>query len=108
VADCRRNLELIVDRILEVNADCEIVLMTMNPPTGDHLEARPEIADYIQVYRDVAAGRGFLLADQYSVWQELLCDDKAEFDRCIPDGLHPVEYGSKKITVPTILDVLGL
>ena len=60
----RKNLDTMVDRIRRANAQCEIILMVMNPPIGIHLERRPKIADYEQVYRDVAKARRLRLIDQ--------------------------------------------
>ncbi len=42
VSDARRNLANMIDRILSSKADTEIILMTMTPPTGIHLERRPK------------------------------------------------------------------
>ena len=63
VADARANLETMITRILEAKPDTEIILMTMNPPTGVHLDRRPGFKDYYEMYRDVAKERKILLSD---------------------------------------------
>ena len=75
VQQARSNLVNMIDRILKPNANCEIILMVMNPPVGVHLERRPKIKDYNQMYRDVANERKFLLIDHYPNWEKILKDD---------------------------------
>ena len=108
VGDARNNLERMIDRILDRNHGCEIILMTMNPPIGDHLRARPDVAKYVEAYREVAGARKLVLVDQYPVWQRLLAENRSVFDEYVPDGLHPNELGSRMITVPGILRALGI
>src|SRR6476620_5844328 len=72
----RDNLNTMIDRILDGHADCEIIVMTMNPAWDppDNIagsSARPNLAGYYQGYRDVAAQRGLLLVDNYSNWIQL-------------------------------------
>jgi acyl-CoA thioesterase-1 len=80
VDDARKNLETMIQRIRKQNAATEIILMTMNPPIGVHLERRPEIERYYQMYRDVAAERKLLLVDHYPRWtpQNRPCVDGAK------------------------------
>jgi acyl-CoA thioesterase-1 len=75
VQQARSNLVSMIDRILKPNANCEIILMVMNPPVGVHLERRPKIKDYNQMYRDVANERKFLLIDHYPNCEKVLKDD---------------------------------
>ena len=63
VEQAQRNLENMIERILKSNSACEIILMVMNPPVAVHLERRPKIKDYYQMYRDVAKDRKLLLID---------------------------------------------
>jgi acyl-CoA thioesterase I len=57
VEEARRNLEQMIDRIQPALPACEIIVMVMNPPTGEHLAPRPQIEAYNQAHREVAAGR---------------------------------------------------
>ncbi len=107
LAKCRANLENMIDRILKQHPKCQIILMTMNPPIREHLEIRPKIEDYYQVYRDVAKERKLLLIDHYPVWKAILDSDPKTFDAYVPDGIHPNELGSEKVTTPNILKTLG-
>ena len=108
VADARANLIQMIDRIQQAKPTTEVVLMTMNPPIGIHLERRPKIQDYYQMYRDVARDRKLLLVDHSPRWERLLADDKATFDRYMPDGLHPESEGCAQVITPAILKAIGL
>ena len=108
VADAQRNLANMIDRILSSKADTEIILMTMTPPTGIHLERCPKFHDYYQMYRDVAKMRKLRLIDHLVTWEQLLQKDKPLFDKYVPDGLHPGAEGCAKIITPAILQALGL
>jgi len=108
VADARANLETMITRILEAKPDTEIILMTMNPPTGVHLERRPGFKDYYQMYRDVAKERKILLIDHEPNWERILEEDKDMFFKHAPEGLHPVASGATDVIAPTILQALGI
>jgi len=106
VEDARKNLETMMDRILQQNPAAEIILMTMNPPIKVHLEKRPEIEKYYQMYRDVAAARKLRLVDHYPNWKRILDSNPAEFDKLVPDGIHPNPAGAEKVITPEILKAL--
>lgn len=107
-ADCRRNLETMIDRILKARPQCQVILMTMNPPVGAHLERRPKIEEYYAVYRAVARQRKLLLIDHHPNWQKLLQQDKTTFDQYVPDGIHPNATGCEKVILPQLLKSLGI
>ena len=69
---------------------------------------RPGIAQYYQVYRDVARERGLLLIDNYPNWQKLMHEDKTAFLKLVPDGIHPQEQGYRKILLPELLKAFGV
>ena len=104
----RKNLESMIDQILAQNPHCQIILQTMNPPVREHLERRPNVEQYYQLYRDIAKERHLLLVDHYPVWKKLLDTDPKKFDEYVPDGIHPSVTGYEKITTPTLLKALGL
>lgn len=104
---CAQNLDRMIDRILEMNPNCEIILMTMNPPVGKHLDERPEIEQYYQIYRDIAKRRDLLLIDHYPNWKKLAENDRKTFDVYVPDGIHPAACGCEKIIIPAILETFG-
>jgi len=108
VDHARGNLENMIERILAANPDCEIILQVMNPPVGHTKTVRPDIAAYDQMYRDVAAARGFLLIDHSPAWQDLLKNDPRTFMLCSPDTIHPLRSGSLKVSTPVVLAALGL
>ena len=108
VEKARENLEDMMNRLLKSNPDCEIILMTMNPPVSHHGARRPNIAAYYQMYRDVARERGFQLIDHYPVWEKLLNEDPGLFMSYVMDGIHPVREGALAVILPTLIRDLGL
>lgn len=109
--ECRRNLELMIERIRTANPACDIILQVMNPvidrPAG-HTGHRPNLAEYQNVYRDVARQHKLLLIDHMPAWTELLERDEAAFRAWVPDGLHPAIPGYAALVTPKILRALGL
>ncbi len=108
LAEARQNLAAMVDAIGAALPGCEVVVMVMNPPTGEHLTIRPRIEDYNEVYRQVARQRGLRLIDHWPAWQRLLRDDPDAFRLCVPDGIHPAPIGCQRIITPGILAGLGV
>jgi acyl-CoA thioesterase I len=108
VEQARDNLESMIERILEANEDCEIILMVMNPPVGAALEHRPKVADYYQMYREVAGERKLKLIDHYVQWEKILNEDPELFKMYVPDGLHPSDAGCQAVIAPAIVTALGL
>jgi acyl-CoA thioesterase I len=108
VAQARANLETMTDRIRAAVPECEIILMVMNPPTGVHLERRPDIASYNQMVRDLAKERRFTLIDHYPAWERIRTSDPKTFSVYMPDGLHPGPEGCRAVITPGILTGLGL
>ena len=53
--------------------------MVMNPPIGIHLERRPKIEEYYQMYRIVAKVRKLLLIDHAPNWEKILEEDPGLF-----------------------------
>ena len=108
VDHARGNLENMIGRILELNPDCEIILMVMNPPVASTSTSRPSLAAYNQMYRDVAKERNFQLIDHYPVWEKLLNEDPARFMHYVPDSIHPVRIGALNVITPTMIKALGM
>lgn len=112
VAQCRSNLETIIDRLQAAHPAVEIILQTMNaihnvpghaakPQTN-----RPQLNAYNQAYRDVAAERKLLLIDHHPNWQRLLQDDATTFIKYVPDGIHPQLPGYRAILLPELKKAL--
>jgi lysophospholipase L1-like esterase len=107
----RNNLNNMIDRILKQNADCEIILMVMNPvnPAADRwAKSRSRLKKFNQMYRDVAKERNFLLIDHYPKWQKILDKNPALFSKYVPDGLHPGPEGCLNVVTPEIIKALGI
>lgn len=102
VEAARANLENMIGRILKQHPKCEIILMTMNPPVREHLQRRPKIEEYYQMYRDVAAQHKLRLVDHYVNWKAILDKDPAKFNALVPDGIHPGPKGCETVIVPAL------
>lgn len=110
--ESKKNLNLIIDKILDANPQTEIILQTMNsvmdkPGSGPHASDRPNITQYFQAYRDVAKARNLLLVDHYPNWAKLMKEDPARFDQLVPDRIHPQFPGYQEILLPELKKVLA-
>jgi lysophospholipase L1-like esterase len=112
LAKCASNLNTMIDRIWATNSHTEIILQTMNSIFNTngftYATARPNLAGYYQVYRDVAAARGVQLIDHYVNWEALRMTNAALYRSYLPDGLHPNATGSLAITLPAVEQALLL
>jgi lysophospholipase L1-like esterase len=102
VEEARKNLESMMDQILKKNPQCEIILMTMDPPIREHLQRRPDIEKYYQMYRDVAKERKLRLIDHEPNWKAILQKDPKKYDELVPDGIHPNAKGCEQVITPII------
>jgi alpha-mannosidase len=110
--ESKNNLNFIIDKILEANPKTEIILQTMNsvmdkPGSGPHASDRPNLAQYVQGYRDVAKARNLLLVDHYPNWVKLMKEDPARFDQLVPDRIHPQLPGYQEILLPELKKALA-
>ncbi len=108
VESARTNLVNMIDRILKANPQCQVILMTMNPPIGVHLERRPKVDEYYEVYRQVAKERKLLLIDHSLNWKKILQEDAAAYNKLVPDGIHPEGLGCETVILPQLLKSLGI
>lgn len=111
LAQSRANLNTMIDRIQAGRPDREVILMTMNPawdvPGGlQPASVRPNLSQYYQIFRDVAAERNLLLIDHYVNWAALRDSNRAQFEKYIPDGIHPIAAGTTAIEFPELIRAL--
>lgn len=112
VSQARDNLITMIDEILDRNSDAQIILQTMNtvwdsPGGTSSATLRPHLADYYQMYREVAAEKNLLLIDHYSSWKRLQETDPSSFETHVPDGVHPSAAGIRQVVMPLIQWKLG-
>jgi acyl-CoA thioesterase-1 len=106
---CQINLEYMIDRILEQNPKCDVVVQIMNMPTGIHFhEHRPDFESYNDVYRKVAKKRKLLLIDHTTYWKPILKKSLPEYLKLVPDGIHPEELAWSTLVTPYILKSLKI
>jgi lysophospholipase L1-like esterase len=112
LAESRRNLEAIIDRITTALPRCEIVLQIMNPVVGKREgdpSYRRDQEKYQQIYREVGQARGLRVIDHSIAWRDLLKrEGEAGFLRYVRDGVHPSPEGYAKFVTPTLLRAIGL
>ena len=95
------NHNFIINDLRAHNPDVEIIIQTMNNPVGNALTGRPDIEDYYQVARDVAAAQGLLLIDHYPNWLSLWISDPTTWLSYMPDNqLHPNATGLENVMIP--------
>ena len=109
-AAARKNLETMIDRILEAGPQTEIVLMTMNAPVGgEFVGKRTEFLAYYEMYRQVARDRRLPLIDNYVLWKKVLDENPALYKGSwVRDGVHASAEAQLKVTLPAILAALGV
>lgn len=110
--ESKKNLNFIINKILEANPNTEIILQTMNsvmdkPGSGPHASDRPNLPQYFQGYRDVANARNLKVVDNYPNWVKLMRNDLARFDQLVPDRIHPQLSGYKEILLPQLKKTLA-
>ena len=105
------NLKGIISAIKTSNPSCEIILQTMNPyvkAPNSSLSNRTGLENHVAMYRRVAEEGGYLLIDNWLSWQKILEKDEAEYLNLVPDGVHPNEIGSWKVTLRNLYEMLEL
>jgi lysophospholipase L1-like esterase len=112
-AESKANLNAMIDSILAQNSHAQIILQTMNPswdaPNGNgSATKRPQLAQYYQGYREVAADRGLLLVDHNAAWVKLQQNAPTQFQTYVADGTHPNAAGYAQLVTPAIRWNLGV
>jgi lysophospholipase L1-like esterase len=112
VADSRRNLKTMIDRIhawaSENHKQVEIIVQTMNnigpACDGSYRDAGP----FFQGWAEEAAANHLLLIDHYANWLKLYNSEAnhATWKSYVPDELHPNPLGTAKVIVPAIQQAL--
>jgi acyl-CoA thioesterase-1 len=111
--ESRANLEEMLDILNVALPSSEVILQTMNPawdPPQSTLPAtnRPELDQFYEQYREAAKARGLQILDNYSLWRTIQINDLENFERLIPDGVHPTPHAIKAVLVPHLLKKWGL
>lgn len=111
LAAAEANLRAIAKAVTDANPNAEIILETMNPHVrveGSNLSNRTDLDKHVEMYRRVAAEKGWLLIDNYRFWRRIAEDSPGQFLRLVPDGVHPNEAGCRRVTLPNVLRTLGI
>ena len=107
--ECRGNVTKILDTIQKSLPKCELILMTMNCVAGENGAKRGgHVDEYYQIYRDIAKERKLLLIDHYTNWKAIQDKNAKDFDKLVPDGIHPTPAACKEVILPEFEKVFGL
>jgi acyl-CoA thioesterase I len=101
----RSNLKALLGRIREDVPGAQVVLMTMNPAFGPRGWIRPQLIEYYEMYRELAAYNGVALVDLAPTWNESLAATGYKVQ--LPDGLHPTQTAASRIILPTLRNKIG-
>lgn len=109
VDECRRNTEQLIERILDHNPDCEIVLLTAcGFPLGKGAESRKTLDSYTDVYRSIADERDLLLVDVASFLKRIGTEFGADSVRYyVRDGIHSSDRGARELFFPMLFRALS-
>lgn len=106
VADSKNNLLNMIGQFQTQNPGVIIILQTMNNVTGNAATLRPDLNNYYEAARQVAADEGLLLIDHQPAWTDLFSNDPTTWNAYVPDGLHPTAAGQQAVTMPGIIAAL--
>lgn len=110
VAQARKNLVSMIERIRQVNPKAEIILQVTNPvidrPKG-HDGYRPHLEEMFAMVRDVAKEQKTVLIDHEEAWKHELQSGAEHYHALVPDGLHPNDRAYEQIVTPVILSAIG-
>ena len=106
VADSKNNLLNMIGQFQTQNPGVIIILQTMNNVTGSAAALRPDLNNYYEAVRQVAADEGLLLIDHQPAWTDLLNNDPSTWNAYVPGGLHPTAAGQQAVTMPGIIAAL--
>lgn len=99
------NHKALLGRIREDVPGAHIVLMTMNPAFGLRGWVRPQLMEYQEMYRKLAAYNNVVLVDLAPTWSESLAATGYKVQ--LPDGLHPTQTAASRIILPAVRAKIG-
>jgi lysophospholipase L1-like esterase len=100
-AQSQSNHVAIINAIKDALPDAAIFLMTMNPPIGSAVSARPNIESYNDVYRALAASlEGVEIIDTAPSWA-------GATTALIPDDIHPNLAAWKSKLIPAMTTAIA-
>lgn len=107
------NLDHMVKALRRHHPQVDIVLQTMNPawdspanPAKKYGSDRPDLEAYNDMVRRYAHERALPLVDHYPNWLKMRKDSPEEFQKAVPDGIHPHGGSSMAVTWPAVRDLL--
>jgi acyl-CoA thioesterase-1 len=107
VGESMANLEQMIQHIRSRLPYCDVIVMVMNPPTGEALQKRRQIRAYEAGYRQVAARNSCRLVSFSACWREIIAVHPERWKNYAPDGLHPDRRAAREVILPYLLEKIG-
>jgi acyl-CoA thioesterase I len=107
VTESKANLTEMIQQIRTARPHCEVIVMIMNPPTGQALEKRTQIRRYESGYREVASEQSCRLIDFSPEWRRIIAHQPSRWRRYAADGLHPTPQACDEVVLPKLLRKIG-
>lgn len=107
VTESKANLTEMIQQIRAARPHCEVIVMIMNPPTGQALEKRSQIRHYESGYREVASKQSCRLIDFSPEWRRIIAHQPSRWRRYAADGLHPTPQACDEVILPNLLRKIG-
>lgn len=101
----RSNHKALLGRIREDVPGAQVVLMTMSPAFGLRGWVRPQLFEYYEMYRGLAAYNDVPLVDLAPTWSESLAATGYKVQ--LPDGLHPTQTAANRIILSALRNKIG-
>ena len=107
VAESMGNLEKMIGMLRHDRPYCDVIVMVMNPPTGEALKKRPQVDAYQNGYRLVAKKLACRFINFNPVWKSLMALHPQLWQSYAPDGLHPNKDACREVVLPYLLKAIG-
>ncbi|MDD4922580.1 MAG: SGNH/GDSL hydrolase family protein [Bacteroidales bacterium] len=103
--ECKSNTWKLVNRILEVNPNCEIYLHTpCGYPLGEGAVKRPKLKEYNQIYKTISQEKKLVWIDESELFAKMAKEKGIpELQLFVGDGVHPTQRGALEILYPNVL-----
>jgi lysophospholipase L1-like esterase len=110
VAQSKTNLQTMINTLRNYSVinhkSVDVIVCTMNnTPYYEGID-RPNLAQYYQGYREVAATNHLLLVDNYPNWVNLYNTNPALWNSYVTDQIHPTSQGATAIILPEVQESL--
>jgi acyl-CoA thioesterase-1 len=101
----RSNHKELFALIREDAPHAQLMMMTMNPVFGLRGWIRPQLSEYYENYRKLAANNNVVLVDIVPIWSGILRG--TDYRLHLPDGLHPTQTAANRVILLAVRSKIG-